>query len=248
VSQSALYEGRIRHRRFAVRNREFSHRIAMAYVDLDELPGLLGGRLVRSRPGLLRFRRRDYFGDPAVPLSDAVRALVAERSGRAPEGPIRMLTHLRTLGHCFNPVSFYYCFAADGETLEAVVAEVTNTPWGERHAYVLGVRSEEGGVHERVDKVFHVSPFMAMDHEYELCLTPPGPHLGVEIVSRRDGEVHFDASLQLDRAPLDAPGLRRVLRRQPAPTLAVVARIYANAVRLKLKGAPYFGHPREAPR
>ena len=83
---SALYEGRIRHRRFAVRNREFSHRIAMAYVDLDELPRLLGGRLVRSRPGVVRFRRRDYFGDPAVPLSDAVRALVAERSGRAPEG------------------------------------------------------------------------------------------------------------------------------------------------------------------
>ena len=146
------------------------------------------------------------------------------------------------------PVSFYYCFDHAGEELQAVVAEVTNTPWGERHAYVLAVRSEDGGVRERVDKVFHVSPFMAMDHEYELCLTPPGRHLGVEIVSRRDGEVHFDATLQLDRAPLDAPGLRRVLRRQPAPTLAVVTRIYANAVRLKLKGAPYFGHPREAPR
>jgi DUF1365 family protein len=128
------------------------------------------------------------------------------------------------------------------------VAEVTNTPWGERHAYVLGVRAADGAVHERVDKVFHVSPFMAMDHEYELCLSPPGRHLSVEIVSRKDGEVHFDASLELERGPLDAPGLRRVLRRQPAPTLAVVARIYANAVRLKLKGAPYFGHPREAPR
>jgi hypothetical protein len=125
---------------------------------------------------------------------------------------------------------------------------VTNTPWGERHAYVLGVRAADGAVHERVDKVFHVSPFMAMDHEYELCLSPPGRRLSVEIVSRKDGEVHFDASLELERGPLDAPALRRVLRRQPAPTLAVVGRIYANAVRLKLKGAPYFGHPREAPR
>ena len=76
---------------------------------------------------------------------------------------------------------------------------MTNTPWGERHAYVLGVRARTARVRERVDKVFHVSPFMAMDHEYELCLTPPGRHLGVEIVSRKDGEVHFDASLQLDR-------------------------------------------------
>ena len=85
----------------------------------------------------MRFRRSDYLGDPAVPLADAVRALVAERLGSAPQGPIRLLTHLRTFGHCFNPVSFYYCFAADGERLEAIVAEVTNTPWGERHAYVL---------------------------------------------------------------------------------------------------------------
>ena len=113
---------------------------------------------------------------------------------------MRLLTNLRCLGHLFNPVSFYYCFDRAGEGLQAVVAEVTNTPWGERHAYVLGVRSEDGGVRERVDKVFHVSPFMAMDHEYELCLTPPGRHLGVEIVSRKDGEVHFDASLQLERA------------------------------------------------
>jgi uncharacterized protein len=245
---SALYEGTIRHRRFAVREREFRHRLALVYVDLDELPALFGGRLVARRPGIVRVRRADYLGDPAVPLAPAVRALVARRTGADPGGPVRMLTQPRTFGRCFNPVSFYYCFAPGGERLEAVVAEVTNTPWGERHAYVLGVRSEDGGVRERVDKVFHVSPFMAMDHEYELCLTPPGRHLGVEIVSRKDGEVHFDATLQLDRAPLDAPGLRRVLRRQPAPTLAVVTRIYANAVRLKLKGAPYFGHPREARR
>ena len=137
MSHSALYEGCIRHRRFAVRRHEFRYRIAMAYIDLDELPDLLGGRLVRSRAGLVRFRRSDYLGDPAVPLADAVRAMVAERAGSAPQGPIRLLTHLRTFGHCFNPVSFYYCFAADGERLETIVAEVTNTPWGERHAYVL---------------------------------------------------------------------------------------------------------------
>ena len=78
---------------------------------------------------------------------------------------MRLLTNLRCLGHLFNPVSFYYCFDRAGEELEAVVAEVTNTPWGERHAYVLGVRGTDGGVRERVDKVFHVSPFMAMDHD-----------------------------------------------------------------------------------
>ncbi|MEA2323929.1 MAG: uncharacterized protein QOD81_3779, partial [Solirubrobacteraceae bacterium] len=131
---SALYEGTVRHRRFAVRHSEFRHRLALAYVDLDELPDLLGGRLASPRPGIVRFRRADYLGDPATPLGDAVRGLVAERTGRDPGGPVRLLTQLRTLGHCFNPVSFYYCF--DGEDrMQAMVAEVTNTPWGERHAY-----------------------------------------------------------------------------------------------------------------
>ena len=132
MTASALYEGTIRHRRFAVREQAFRHRLALVYVDLDELPALLGGRLVARRPGLVRVRRADYHGDPSVPLADAVRDLVARRTGADPAGPVRLLTQPRTLGHCFNPVSFYYCFAPGGEALEAIVAEVTNTPWGER--------------------------------------------------------------------------------------------------------------------
>jgi uncharacterized protein len=245
---NALYEGWVGHRRLRPVEHRFRYRVFMAYLDLDAVPQRVGPSWLWStrHPALVRFRRADYLGDARIPPADAVRALVAERTGARPAGPVRLLTNLRCLGHLFNPVSFYYCFHRDGDRLEAVVAEVTNTPWGERHAYVLGALDDRGAVHERVDKVFHVSPFMAMDHEYELSLTAPGPRVGVEIVSRRDGEVHFDASLQLERRALDPAGLRRVLRRQPAPTMAVVTRIYANAARLKLKGAPYFSHPREA--
>jgi uncharacterized protein len=247
---SALYEGWVGHRRVLPVEHSFRYRVFMAYLDLDAVPERVGPPWLWStrHPALVRFRRADYLGDPRIPPADAVRALVAERTGSRPSGPVRLLTSLRCLGHLFNPVSFYYCFDRGGDGLQAVVAEVTNTPWGERHAYVLGALDDAGAVRERVDKVFHVSPFMAMDHEYELCLTAPGPRLGVEIVSRHGGEVHFDAALDLERRPLDAAGLRRLLRRQPAPTLAVVARIYANAARLKLKGAPYFPHPRESPR
>jgi DUF1365 family protein len=246
---NALYEGWVGHRRLLPVEHSFRYRVFMAYLDLDAPPERIGPPWLWStaHPALVRFRRADYLGDPHIPVADAVRALVARRTGSRPRGPVRLLTNVRCLGHLFNPVSFYYCFGRD-EALEAVVAEVTNTPWGERHAYVLGALDGGETVHERVDKVFHVSPFMAMDHEYELRLTAPGPTLGVEISSRHDGELHFDASLQLERRALDASGLRRVLLRQPAPTMAVVARIYANAARLKLKGAPYFPHPREAPR
>lgn len=108
----------------------------LAYIDLDELPRLLDGRLVAARRGVVRFRREDYLGDRRIPLDQAVRDTVQARTGRRPGGPIRVLTHLRTFGHCFNPVSFYYCFEPAGGQVEALVAEVTNTPWGERQAYV----------------------------------------------------------------------------------------------------------------
>jgi DUF1365 family protein len=237
VSESAIYEGTIRHRRFAVREHEFRYRIAMAYVDLDELPALLHGRLVRKRPGLVRFRRSDYLGDPATPLDTAVRTLVEARLGRKPQGPIRLLTHLRTFGHCFNPVSFYYCFAADGEQLEAIVAEVTNTPWGERHAYVL--EAGDGIPGGRFDKALHVSPFMPMDQRYTWRAPAPGATLSVQIESARDGEKAFDATLGLKRQPFT----RRSLARHPAATLRMLALIYGHAVALRFKGVPVQPHP-----
>ncbi len=223
MTHSAIYAGTIRHRRFAVRRHDLEHRVAMAYLDLDEVPDLLGGRLVARRPGLVRFRREDYLGDPATPLTTAVRDLVAERTGAAPEGPVRLLTNLRTLGLCFNPVSFYYCFDGDDQ-LQAVVAEVTNTPWGERHAYVL----DGGGrvVRGEHDKAMRVSPFMGMDQRYAVSVGEPGPTLSVHIESVQEGDRAFDATLKLRRRPF-SPTLS---------SLRVLPLIYGHAVVLRAKG------------
>jgi DUF1365 family protein len=242
VTASALYEGTIRHRRFAERPTEFTHRIALAYVDLDELPGLLGGRLVRSRPGLVRFRRADYLGDARVPLADAVRALVAERTGRTPQGPVRLLANLRTLGHVFNPVSFYYCLDGDG-ALDTLVAEVTNTPWAERHAYVLPAPGAPGVLRGEVAKALHVSPFMDLAQDYEIRATAPGRTLSVHIESRAGAERAFDATLGLRRRPLSRRTLAEVGLRYPAATLRVLALIYAHALALWLRGVRLRPHP-----
>jgi hypothetical protein len=233
VTASALYEGTIRHRRFAERPGEFTHRIALAYLDLDELPELLGGRLVRHRPGLVRFRRDDYLGDPRVPLADAVRDLVAARTGRRPGGPVRVLTQPRSLGHCFNPVSFYYCLTEDGG-LEALVAEVTNTPWGERHAYVL--EGAGGVLRDGASKALHVSPFMGMDQAYAIRAAVPGRTLSVHIESSEGGARAFDATLGMHRRALTRRTLAEVTARYPAATLRVLALIYGHALGLWLRG------------
>lgn len=244
MSVSAIYQGSIRHRRIQEPQREFSYRLALAYVDLDELPTLLGGRLLASRIGMARFRRRDYLGDERVPLARAVRDLVAARTGMRPAGPIRLLANLNTFGHCFNPVSFYYCMDGSTDCVRAAVAEVTNTPWGERHAYVL---AREGGptpvLAGSFAKALHVSPFMGMDARYEWRLTIPGETLSVHIASSREGRPVFDATLSMRRQELTSSTLARMSARYPAAALRTLALIYGQAVRLKLKGAPTYPHP-----
>jgi DUF1365 family protein len=241
VSASCLYEGTIRHRRHAQRRGEFCHRISLAYVDLDELPRLLGGRLASRRPGLLRLRRRDYLGDASAPLADAVREIVHAQIGRRVEGPIRLLTQLRGFGHAFNPVSFYYCFDADGERMAAVVAEVTNTPWGERHSYVL--RADGARVDAAFAKQLHVSPFMAMDQRYRARLSTPAQSLSVHLESYERADLVFDATLSLQRHELTGPRVARALVRHAFAALRTLALIYGHAAALRLRGVSTHRHP-----
>jgi DUF1365 family protein len=258
VSASAVYRGWVRHRRFQPVAHEFRYRLALMYLDLDELPALLDPYPLFSarRPALARFRREDFMGDPARPLAECARDLVEAEAGERPAGPVRLLTSLRQLGHSFNPVSFYYCFDAAGKKVDAVIADVNNIPWGERHAYVLARGETEGPVlSDEFEKTLHVSPLMGMDQTYAFRASEPGPRLAVQIESRgraaggdaadaRESGKDFDATLSLARRELSRGLLLRMLAEQPATGLAVVARIYGQALRLRLKGARYFPHPR----
>jgi uncharacterized protein len=225
----------------------------MVYLDLEELPACFDGHLLWSarRPALAWFRRADHLGDPRTPLADAVRELVAERTGMRPDGPIRLLTHLRYFGLCFNPVSFYYCYDAAGERVSAVVAHVTNTPWGESYSYVLsGADASDHGstmlLSGRSRKQLHVSPLMGMEHTYQWRASEPAERLSVHIESHDDSaEIVFDATLSLRRRELDGHEPARALARYPLLSARILARIYGHALRLRLRGASYFPHPRQ---
>ena len=210
----------------------------MAYVDLDELPDLLGGRLLRGTPGLLRFHRSDYHGDRSLDLATAVRDTVQLQLGARPTGPVRLLTTLRSFGLCFNPVSFYYCFDGPAERIQAVLAEVTNTPWGERHAYVL-----PGGA-GRLEKRLHVSPFMPMDQSYVFEAKPPAQQVSVAIENHRGSQREFIASLVMQRVELTPAAVRRMTARHPFSTLRTLALIYGHGLGLRLAGVRAYPHPR----
>lgn len=242
---SCLYEGWIAHHRHAPTRHRFRRRLFMVYLDLSELDTVFSGRWLwsTSRPKLAWFRRSDHLGAPSVPLDSAVRALVEQRIGRRPTGPIRLLTHLRYLGFVFNPVSFYYCFDLGATRLEAIVADVSNTPWGERYQYVLPV-PDSTDARFAVNKIFHVSPFMPMDIAYDWRFTLPAESLSVHMASAHRGTDLFDAALTLERRTMDTQSLARVLVRYPAMTLGVVASIYWQAYRLWRKHTPFYHHPR----
>ena len=251
--QSCLYEGRVWHRRSRPVAHAFSMPLQLLYFDLGELDLVFRGRWLwsTSRPALVRFRREDHLGDPRVPLADAVRQLVEERTGRRPAGPIRLLTHPRYAGFGMNPVSFHYCFGDDDRRLEAIVADVTSTPWRERHCYVLAA---DGPVRRRLRctaaKAMHVSPFHEMDLEYRFDFVAPGASLAVRIETRDAGEGPlFDAVLALRRREISGTTLARALWRHPLMTARVAAGIYWQAFRLHRKGAPFHPHPgrRRAP-
>jgi DUF1365 family protein len=255
---SALYRGSLRHRRFAPRAHAFEYGLFMLYLDLAELDVVFRGRWLWStrRAAPARFRRADHLGDPRVPLDQAVRDLVEARSGRRPAGAVRLLTHPRYFGYGFNPVSFYYCFDARDARIEAIVAEVNNTPWGERHCYVLDEPFQDAaGQYQkfRSAKAMHVSPFMPMDLVYDWGFAHPGERLNVHMMLRHggaasDGGRIFDATLRLERRPLDGPGLAAALVRYPLMTARVIGAIHWEALRLWLKGVPVHPHPAKAPR
>lgn len=246
--QSAIYEGVVRHHRLTPRPHAFSYRIGQLYLDLEEIDRVFAGRWLWSREArnLAEFRRSDYLGPSSVPLAEAVKRLVERHTGRRPEGPVRLLTHLRYAGYIFNPVSFYYCYGADGAELSAIVAEITNTPWGERHAYVLPAETahrQAGDWEWTFPKAFHVSPFVGSRRDYAWRFSAPAERLRVRMSVLRAAGLELEATLSLERRPLSGANLARVLWRYPLMTAKVIGAIHWEALRLWAKRTPVHDHP-----
>jgi len=242
--KSALYEGTVAHHRRHPVDHRFTYRLAMPFVHLEEMEQLcrLHPLWSNGRPNIVSYRRADFLGDATMSLDRAVRELVKDRLGTKPSGPIAMLAHPRTWGWSFNPIALYYCFDPSGTRVDALVAEVTNTPWYERHAYVVG----EPGSH-RFDKALHVSPFFGMDLEYEVSYQPPGACLSLRIrTTGAEGKL-FDAVLHLERREATRREMGRLITAHPFLTMRLSAAIYRQAFALWRAGVPFVAHPRHRP-
>ena len=247
---SCIYEGTVTHRRREPVDHQFQYRLFMVYLDLDELPSLVGGGgLIASRKHASQsFLRSDHLFEPARPLADEVRDVVREQTGRSCDGPIRLLTQLRYFGYYMSPLNLFYIYDESDEHIEFVVAEVNNTPWNERHCYVLWDGNRKSGTNELQfahAKDFHVSPFMSMDFQYNWRLTEPGSDLRVHLANTRDSRQLFAAGMTLQRRELDRQQLRRMTFRYPMMTAQITAGIYYQALKLWWKKCPSYTHPKK---
>ena len=242
--ESLIFTGTVRHRRFTPKLHQFSYTLFMFCFDIDDLVHSFKNikHVSIEQFNWFAFHRKNYMSHPDIPLDDYVRQLVVTKFDTLPKGKIYLLSNLSCLGYCFNPISLYFIFDETNQQLDYLILEVTNTPWGEKHNYVLkSASSPTNDVYDfQFQKELHVSPFMAMNYAYQFNLKLTKEKIIIRMENQIDGKKDFDVTLTLTASDQK----ETVFKHYPLITYKVTAAIYWQALKLWIKGVPFHTHPK----
>lgn len=237
--ESALYSGKVFHRRVVPKVHAFNYNIFLYWLKLSELAtlskevkGFSDSSIGRA---IVHFKRCDYLGDQEQSLESAVLEKMSDLHGTPLKGDVFMLGQVRTFGLYFSPVNFYYLRGKDN-VYSHMLAEVSNTPWNQRHHYLVDLKEQKD-----CKKAFHVSPFNPIDMTYHWRIAQPDKKISLQLICSKQNK-HFEASLDLTRRPLNSSELKRMLLSIPSMTIKTVVGIYWQALKLFVKRVPIYTH------
>ncbi|MDC0182600.1 DUF1365 domain-containing protein [Nitrosomonadales bacterium] len=241
----SIYKGTISHTRHLPKKHQFKYSICMLYVDLEQIETAFDKNFFWSynKMNLASFNEADYYKIGNQKVFTSIKKLIKKRINTKVDGKIYLLTNAKYFGYCFNPVSFYYCFNKLNKLI-VIVSHITNTPWNEKYAYVHDCRNIKNGAKKfKLDKEFHVSPFMPMDINYKWTFTEPKDFLYVSMDNYQKNEFNFNATLKLTKKAWTPWALNRLLLKFPPSSLKTIFTIYWNAFILLIKKIPFYPHP-----
>ncbi len=237
--ESGIYTGVVNHRRSVPKIHQFSYQIFLYWLKLKELPELseqvASFSYEESKFKFVNFKRNDYLGDENSDLETSVIKRMNELSNEPLDGDIFLLGQVRTLGMYFSPVNFYFLRDATG-VYTHMLAEVSNTPWNQRHHYLVNLSKQENS-----QKDFHVSPFNPMDMQYKWRIVAPSEELKLHLSCYKEVK-HFEAALDMTFEPMTSKSLKRALLAIPSMTIKTLAGIYWQATKLFFKRVPIYTH------